>query len=347
MKAFDGTYGYPAAAPYDRILVTAGTESVPEPLLAQLAVGGRLVVPIGPPGKQRPPRHPPPQDRLRPGGRRGRHVRASARALRRKPGVTARRAVVSGRVQGVGFRFFAERAAGSAGVRGWVRNLPDGSVETVAEGEEDAVSRYLAAQDGPVRFPCGRGRRGRAPAAGPHGVRDHGMTDFRRYITDVPDFPSAGDPVSRRHAAARSVPKPSGRGRGDGRAFRGEPPGEVSGSRRAASCSGRPSPGSSTSVSCRSASPGKLPAQDREGRLRPRVRLGQPRGARRRVLARRAALVVDDVLATGGTAAGRGGARREARRPVGGFPSSSSSAALGGRRASPAARARRLGTINS
>lgn len=53
IKAFDGTYGYPAAAPYDRILVTAGTESVPEPLLSQLAVGGRLVVPIGPPDRQR------------------------------------------------------------------------------------------------------------------------------------------------------------------------------------------------------------------------------------------------------------------------------------------------------
>jgi len=53
VKAFDGTYGYPAAAPYDRILVTAGTETVPEPLLAQLAVGGRLVVPVGPSGKQR------------------------------------------------------------------------------------------------------------------------------------------------------------------------------------------------------------------------------------------------------------------------------------------------------
>ena len=55
----------------------------------------------------------------------------------------ARRALVSGRVQGVGFRFFAERAARSAGVKGWVRNLPDGRVETVAEGEEDAVTRYL------------------------------------------------------------------------------------------------------------------------------------------------------------------------------------------------------------
>jgi protein-L-isoaspartate(D-aspartate) O-methyltransferase len=53
VKAFDGTYGYPAAAPYDRILVTAGTDEVPEPLLAQLAIGGRLVVPIGPPQGQR------------------------------------------------------------------------------------------------------------------------------------------------------------------------------------------------------------------------------------------------------------------------------------------------------
>jgi acylphosphatase len=57
--------------------------------------------------------------------------------------VSARRAVVKGRVQGVGFRFFAERAARELGVRGWVRNLPDGSVETVAEGDEEAVRRYL------------------------------------------------------------------------------------------------------------------------------------------------------------------------------------------------------------
>jgi acylphosphatase len=55
----------------------------------------------------------------------------------------ARRAVVSGRVQGVGFRFFAERAARTSGVSGWVRNRADGSVETVAEGEREAVTRYL------------------------------------------------------------------------------------------------------------------------------------------------------------------------------------------------------------
>jgi len=56
----------------------------------------------------------------------------------------ARRAVIRGAVQGVGFRFFAERAARSLGVRGFVRNLPDGTVETVAEGEDAAVIEYLA-----------------------------------------------------------------------------------------------------------------------------------------------------------------------------------------------------------
>ncbi len=55
----------------------------------------------------------------------------------------ARRAIVTGQVQGVGYRFFAERAARDLDVRGWVRNLPDGSVETVAEGEEEAIARYF------------------------------------------------------------------------------------------------------------------------------------------------------------------------------------------------------------
>ena len=55
----------------------------------------------------------------------------------------ARRVLLSGRVQGVGFRFFAERAAREAGVTGWVRNLPDGGVESVAEGDDLAVQTYL------------------------------------------------------------------------------------------------------------------------------------------------------------------------------------------------------------
>lgn len=47
VKAFDGTLGWNAYAPYDAILVAAGGPKIPEPLIAQLAVGGRLVIPIG------------------------------------------------------------------------------------------------------------------------------------------------------------------------------------------------------------------------------------------------------------------------------------------------------------
>jgi acylphosphatase len=48
--------------------------------------------------------------------------------------MAARRFVVKGRVQGVGFRYFAVQAGRRAGVTGTVRNLPDGSVEAIAEG---------------------------------------------------------------------------------------------------------------------------------------------------------------------------------------------------------------------
>ena len=48
----DGTEGWPDQAPFTRILVTAGARAVPEALQSQLADGGRLVIPIGPPGLQ-------------------------------------------------------------------------------------------------------------------------------------------------------------------------------------------------------------------------------------------------------------------------------------------------------
>src|SRR5438128_12441900 len=47
VKAFDGTLGWNAHAPYDGILVAAGGPQVPAPIIAQLKTGGRLVIPIG------------------------------------------------------------------------------------------------------------------------------------------------------------------------------------------------------------------------------------------------------------------------------------------------------------
>ncbi len=48
----DGSDGWPERAPYDRIMVTAAAGRMPDTLLAQLAAGGRMVVPVGPPGLQ-------------------------------------------------------------------------------------------------------------------------------------------------------------------------------------------------------------------------------------------------------------------------------------------------------
>lgn len=56
--------------------------------------------------------------------------------------VVARQFLIGGRVQGVGFRFFAEDAAIREGLHGWVRNLPDGRVEAHVEGDADAVERF-------------------------------------------------------------------------------------------------------------------------------------------------------------------------------------------------------------
>jgi acylphosphatase len=58
--------------------------------------------------------------------------------------IIAKRLLIAGRVQGVGFRFFAEDRAAVEGVHGWIRNLPDGKVEAYIEGERDAVERIEA-----------------------------------------------------------------------------------------------------------------------------------------------------------------------------------------------------------
>jgi acylphosphatase len=54
-----------------------------------------------------------------------------------------RRLIISGRVQGVFFRDTCRRVADEENVSGWASNLPDGRVEVVLEGDEDAVDRVL------------------------------------------------------------------------------------------------------------------------------------------------------------------------------------------------------------
>jgi acylphosphatase len=65
--------------------------------------------------------------------------------------LTARRYLVKGRVQRVGFRLFVEDAARIEGLTGFVRNMHDGSVEIVAEGDAEAMTRFeYAVRRGPA-----------------------------------------------------------------------------------------------------------------------------------------------------------------------------------------------------
>ena len=66
-------------------------------------------------------------------------IRESGQEHRMK---NARRYVISGRVQGVGFRFFAERCANQLGIVGYARNCADGTVEVYAIGEAAALAEF-------------------------------------------------------------------------------------------------------------------------------------------------------------------------------------------------------------
>jgi acylphosphatase len=55
------------------------------------------------------------------------------------------RLIVTGRVQGVGYRIWAERTAAALGIHGWVRNRADGSVELLASGGGDAIAALIEA----------------------------------------------------------------------------------------------------------------------------------------------------------------------------------------------------------
>jgi acylphosphatase len=65
--------------------------------------------------------------------------------------IVARRFLIGGRVQGVGFRMFTEARAAAEGVHGYVQNLPDGRVEAFVEGDQESVDRIeLALRRGPA-----------------------------------------------------------------------------------------------------------------------------------------------------------------------------------------------------
>ena len=58
--------------------------------------------------------------------------------------------VVTGRVQGVGYRYTAQRTAARMGLHGWVRNQNDGSVQLHAQGDTEVVTRFIEfLNDGP------------------------------------------------------------------------------------------------------------------------------------------------------------------------------------------------------
>jgi acylphosphatase len=56
--------------------------------------------------------------------------------------MSAYRYLVNGRVQGVGYRYFVLREAEALGITGFARNLPDGKVEVVAEGPDEALASF-------------------------------------------------------------------------------------------------------------------------------------------------------------------------------------------------------------
>ena len=81
----------------------------------------------------------------------------------------AKRVVLQGRVQGVGYRDWMTRMARGLGVSGWVRNRPDGSVEALVCGDAATVEELL-----------------RRCRAGPHGAR---VDTIHEFLADPPDSP--------------------------------------------------------------------------------------------------------------------------------------------------------------
>ncbi len=91
--------------------------------------------------------------------------------LKKSPVVCARRYFISGRVQGVGFRYFAERVASDLSLTGYTRNLSDGRVEVYAAGPADKLSEL----SGRLRM-------------GPRMADIHGVEEVEASVLDYSDF---------------------------------------------------------------------------------------------------------------------------------------------------------------
>ena len=79
--------------------------------------------------------------------------------------------VITGRVQGVGYRAWAERTAATLGIRGWVRNRSDGSVELYAAGTQQAIEALIEAS-------CHGPRAAAVEHIAIEDAEDDGSTDF-------------------------------------------------------------------------------------------------------------------------------------------------------------------------
>ena len=83
------------------------------------------------------------------------------------------RLVIEGRVQGVGYRYWTVKQAAQRGLDGWVRNLPDGTVEALISGPAGAVAAMIEA--------CKRGPRAAAVSAvHEHPAEPPGTSGFRQ-----------------------------------------------------------------------------------------------------------------------------------------------------------------------
>ena len=88
----------------------------------------------------------------------------------------ATRILVSGRVQGVGFRWWITAQGGGLGLQGWVRNLADGRVEVLAIGDPDAIERLTES--------CGRGPPGSdVRSVETEAAQDDGSSGFEQKAT--------------------------------------------------------------------------------------------------------------------------------------------------------------------